>query len=201
MRDKYTQVGSEPTFYSGLDDVSGMTPNEKVDWFKGRFSKIVVGPLDEVRKLGNTNQRIWDLNLGVVTIICSAIEALSSFYAPGTGTDKQKFVSFVEEFMDPVYRTTSPGAEKKHSEILYTKFRCGLAHGMSIEGHEVASRPQQYLSDDNGYVSIDLWGLFEDLKKAFDAYINRVSADEEAKEAFLRRFREVFEEPYDLPKA
>ena len=201
MRDNYTRVDSEPTYYSGLDDVSGKSPEEKVRWFEGRFSKIVVGPLEEVRKLGKENQRIWDLNLGVVTIICSAIEALSTFYARRVYGDQAKFERFVEEFMDPTYKQVSPENGVKYSTILYGKFRCGLAHGMSIEGHEVATRPAKYVYDNRGYVSIDLWSLFDDLRRAFGAYLARISTDEDVKRDFLARFDELFERPYRMRKA
>jgi len=196
MRDKFIQIGSQPTYYSGLDDLSGKTEREKIEWFRGRFSKLVLTPLNEVRTIGNTNQLIFDLNLGVVTLICTAIEALGSFYAPQAPRDKTKFVSFVDEFMNPKYREKSSRTNQTYSEILYEKFRCGLAHGMSIEGHEVASRPEEYISDDNGYVSIDLWTLFEDMKQAFEAYIGRVASDDQTKANFFARFHGLFEKPY-----
>jgi hypothetical protein len=196
MRDKYAKIGSDLTYYAGIDDLKNNTEEENVDWFEKRFLKTIVDPLEEVRKIGKKNTKIWDLNLGVVTLICCAIEALSNFHAPQVKTNKAKFVGFVEEFMYSNYRKESGSSGKKYSEILYEKYRCGLAHGLTIEGHEVATRPKEYLKDINGYVSIDLWTLFKDLKNAFHKYLKVVRRDNRVRSKFILRFNEIFIRPY-----
>jgi len=97
------------TFYSGIDDLSSMSPTEKADWLRRRFETVVINPLREVERLGRSNQAIWDLNLGVVTIICAAIEALGSFYQPDK-KDREAFPAFVHDFMDPQYRQHVTGS-------------------------------------------------------------------------------------------
>jgi hypothetical protein len=194
MRDNRIAAG-ERTYYSGLDDVSSMSPTEKLDWFEERFKKVVSRPLREVRRLGPSNQAIWDLNLGAVTIICSAIEALGSFFRPGV-KDEVAFPDFVTEFMNPKYREQSQDRGRTYAEILYGQFRCGLAHGFSIEGHEVATRPDEYIVDEGGYVSIDLWTLFEDLERGFETFVSRVRSDAEVQSNFERRFDQIFVHPY-----
>jgi len=172
MRDNRVRAG-QFTYYSGLDNLSGVSDAGKIAWFAGRVEKVINRPLREVRALGQTNEAIWDLNLGVVTIICSAIEALGSFYSPDA-KDRDAFIRFVTDFMDPVYRRTAANSSNSYAEILYGQFRCGLAHGFSIEGHEVATRPGTYILDQNGYVSIDLWGLFDDMERASSSYLAKV---------------------------
>jgi hypothetical protein len=97
------------TYYSGLDNLSKADAQTKIEWFRGRFRKVIVRPLMAVKRIGVRDQAIWDLNLGVVTIICSAIEALGSFYCPGA-KDKTAFNEFVTAFMEPGTRTRPQAA-------------------------------------------------------------------------------------------
>ncbi|SRR6266496_1589056 len=194
MRDNRVRAG-QFTYYSGLDNPSGISDADKIAWFRGRLEKVVHRPLREVRALGATNEAIWDLNLGVVTIICSVIEALGSFYSPDV-KDHDAFIRFVTDFMDPVYGQTSAKSGRSYAEILYGQFRCGLAHGLSIEGHEVATRPATYILDQNGYVSIDLWNLFDDVERASNEYLVRLESDTSTRADFLKRFDRIFVHPY-----
>jgi len=102
---------------------------------------------------------------------------------------------FVEKYLDPIYQNNSLKSQK-YSEILYGSFRCGLSHGFTIEGHEVATRPQKYIEDKNGYISIDLWTLFDDMVKGFTRYINEVKSDKILFERFILRFNKLFVAPY-----
>ena len=196
MRDKRVHI-SGLTFYSGLDDLSKMAPDEKIDWLRRRLNKVVIRPLLEVKRIGRDNQAVWDLNLGVVTMICAAIEALGSFYQPNK-KDEKAFREFVHEFMDAEYRKALSGSakQKTYADVLYGQFRCGLAHGLTIEGHEVTTRPSRYLRDDSGYVSIDLWSLFEDMRRSIDKYLTRVHTHKTTQARFLQRFNRLFVEPY-----
>jgi hypothetical protein len=194
MRDNRVRTG-QLTFYAGLDDLSGFSDAQKIAWFRVRLEKVVFRPLREVRALGPTNDAIWDLNLGVVTIICSAVEAMGSFYSPGI-RDQDAFIRWVTDFMDPIYRQASAASGRSYADILYGQFRCGLAHGLSIEGHEIATRPGTYLLDQNGYVSIDLWTLFEDAVTASERYLATVEADTSMQKEFIKRFDQIFVKPY-----
>ena len=188
------------TYYSGLDHLAGASEDETVAWFRKRFEKVVARPLREVRSLGRDNEAIWDLNLCVVTIICCAIEALGSFYQPNA-RDSVAFSHFVRAFMDPKHRERAAADGRTYAKILYGQFRCGLAHGFSIEGHEVATRPDEYIVEDHGSVSIDLWTLFEDLERAFDRYLARVDSHKRVRQKFLERFDELFVDPYPQTEA
>ncbi len=194
MKDNRTRIG-EFDVYSGLDDLSSMSESEKIAWFKSRFEKVVVRPLRAVRVIGVDNPDIWDLNLGVVTIICCAIEAVGSFHTPKE-PDRIAFDRFVSEFMDPMFRKGPAGRTRTYAQILYDQFRSGLAHGFSIVGHEVATRPNEYIVDDNGYVSVDLWTLFEDMERGVGRYLDAVASDEHARARFIRRFDDLFIRPY-----
>ena len=194
MRNHRVGVGGL-TFYSDIDDLNSMSPKEKVDWLRQRFEKVVIEPLREVERLGRHNPAIWVLNLGVVTIICAAIEALGSFYETDK-KDREAFPDFVHKFMHSQYRRHVTGSKKTYGHVLYEQFRCGLAHGLTIEGHEIATRPRQYLHDDSGCVSIDLWSLFEDMRRAFARYLTKVHTDKAIRACFLRRFDKLVIQPY-----
>ena len=194
MKDNRARIG-ELTYYSGIDDLTALSEQDRIEWFEGRFDKTIIRPLRAVRRIGVDNPEIWDLNLGVVTIICSAIQAVGSFYSPGS-KDRVAFVRFVCDFMNPVLRLTASGRNRSYAEILYDQFRSGLAHGFSIIGHEVATRPSEYIVDDNGYVSIDLWTLFEDLESGFSSYTKVLLSDAGVRASFLNRFDDVFVRPY-----
>jgi hypothetical protein len=194
MRDKRTPAGHF-TYYSGIDDLLPMSPEQKIRWFRRRFSKVIVRPLQAVARIGINKEAIWDLNLGVVTIICQAIEALGSFNAPGV-KDHIAFDNFVSTFMHADFRKKTVNGET-YAEILYGKFRCGLAHGFSIEGHEITTRPSQFIEEDaNGHLSIDLWTLFRELRNAFEAFMQQVETNKSAKKRFIDRFDAVFVDPY-----
>lgn len=194
MRDNRARIG-ELTYYSGLDDLASMSAEQKIAWFNGRFEKVVVRPLRAVKSIGRDNPDIWDLNLGVVTIICCAIEALGGFYAPNK-KDRVAFDQFVCDFMNAKFRETPAGQKRRYAQILYDQFRSGLAHGFSIVGHEIATRPTEYVVDDNGYVSIDLWTLFEDMEAGCHRYLDVVRSDDDSRANFLKQFDSLFIRPY-----
>ena len=98
--------------------------------------------------------------------------------------------------MNPVFREIAAGRNRTYAAILYDQFRSGLAHGFSIVGHEVATRPAEYVVDDRGYVSIDLWTLFEDLESAGARFFEALGSNAEVRARFLERFDDVFVRPY-----
>lgn len=99
-------------------------------------------------------------------------------------------------FMDPIYKKKSPATGMTYAKVLYGQFRCGLAHGFTIEGHEVATRPGKYLTDDKGYVSIDLWTFFQDMERAKEKYLEQVETDKGTRAEFIKRFDKLFVAPY-----
>ena len=148
-----------------------MSAKAKVDWLRCRFGKVVIKLLREVERLGRNNPAIWDLNSGA-------------------------FPAFVYEFMHPQYRQHVTGSKKTYGHALYEQFRCGLSHGLTIEGREITTRPSRYIHDNSGHVSIDLWSLFEEMRRALDRYVTKVHTDKGSQQRFLRRFDKLFIQPY-----
>jgi len=81
--------------------------------------------------------------------------------------------------------STLPGSKKTHGHALYEQFRCGLAHGLTIEGREITTRPSRYIHDNSGHESIDLWSLSEEMRRALDRYVTKVHTDKGTQHAFF----------------
>ena len=56
--------------------------------------------------------------------------------------------------------------------------------------------PSRYIHDNSGHVSIDLWSLFEEMRRALDRYVTKVHTDKGTQQRFLRRFDKLFIQPY-----
>ena len=68
-------------FYKYSDVLSKLKTNgEKISWIEGRVKQVLIEPLEELRKGWQKNEEIQYLNLGVMTLLCCGIEALSNFY-------------------------------------------------------------------------------------------------------------------------
>ena len=182
-------------FYRYSDVLSKLkTDGEKISWIEGRVKQVLIDPLEELRKVWQKNEEIQCLNLGVMTLLCCGIEALSNFYLQ-KGESGKKFKKFVENYMNAEFRRKDPSG-KKYSSFLWDDFRCGLAHGFSIEKGGILEGTNRYVRfDDKKGLGIDLWFFFEDFKHAFTTFINDVrkaSKDSILRNNFLARFDILF---------
>lgn len=182
-------------FYRYSAELSELnTEEEKISWFEGRVNQILINPLEELRHIWQGNTNIQCLNLGVMTLLCCGIEALSTFYLQ-KGESGKKFKKFSEHYMSSDFKKTDPEG-KKYSSHLWDDFRCGLAHGFSIEKGGILEETDRYIRfDDEKGLGIDLWHFFEDFKRAFKAYINDLRKAEKGSMIvtnFLARFNQIF---------
>lgn len=182
-------------FYKYSDVLSKLkTAGEKISWIEGRINQVLIHPLEELRKVWQENKEIQCLNLGIMTLLCSGIEALSNFYLQ-IGDSGKKFKKFVENYMNAEFRMKDPSG-KKYSSFLWDDFRCGLAHGFSIEKGGILEETNRYIRfDDKKGLGIDLWFFFEDFKHAVATFMNDVrkaSKNSMLRNNFLARFDKLF---------
>lgn len=110
----------------------------RVAWLKYRFDTFFMDPFRKLLMLDGSTY-VW---LCAVNLLCTAVEALSSFELDlGPGNGMREFAEFVERHF-PAFKTSlieldEAGHQrtpaKRPSEHLYRYFRSGLAHGFCIE--------------------------------------------------------------------
>jgi hypothetical protein len=110
----------------------------RVEWLKYRFGLVFLTPFRKFVELDSGDCYVW---LCVVSLLCTAVEALAEFEFDGNGM--RRFSQFVEKYFsrdfvaggltldDP--RPTENGRATTPAEHLYKYFRCGLAHSLCIE--------------------------------------------------------------------
>ena len=111
----------------------------RVTWLKHRFECFFLAPFRALVALDGEGIYVW---LCAVNLLCTAVEALSSFELDlGSGKGMEEFSRFVEEHF-PTFRSTTLRLDEPSrrntpattpAEHLYRYFRSGLAHGFCIE--------------------------------------------------------------------
>jgi hypothetical protein len=110
----------------------------RVTWLRHRFDSFFMAPFRRLVSLdAEGGIYVW---LCAVNLLCTAVEALSSFEFDSQ-SGMEDFARFVEEHF-PTFRNTALRLDEpkvnrtpatKPSEHLYRYFRSGLAHGFCIE--------------------------------------------------------------------
>jgi len=185
----------DESFYRYSEKLSQIrTDEEKIAWLEGRINQVLIKPIEELKKIWHDNPEIRSLNLGVMTLLCCGIEALSNFYLQ-KGESGKKFKKFIERYMSSEFRKKDP-LGKKYSSILWDEFRCGLTHSFSIEKGGILEGTSQYVRfDDTKGLGIDLWCFFDDVKKAISSYMLDVKREQQTnivRQNFLIRFNLLF---------
>jgi hypothetical protein len=117
----------------------------RVKWLKYRFGLVFSTPFRRFVQLEAPDCYVW---LCVVSLLCTAVEALADFEFDGNGM--QRFARFVESYFSPDFRAgvltlDDPKPDRGQQPItpaqhLYKYFRCGLAHSFCIEWGGVLHR-------------------------------------------------------------
>ncbi len=176
-----------------LDELK--TKEEKIGWFEGRVNKILMEPIEQLRKIWRKDDtEIWRLNLGLMNLICNAILAISNFYLQ-KGTEAKKFKKFVKNYMSKKFMEKDPDG-KEYVSLLWDDFRCGLTHGFTILHGGIVETTRYYLNYDSiRGLGIDFWSFFDDFKQAFNNYLKDIKEEKEdsfLENNFLTRFNQLF---------
>jgi len=180
------------TYYPDYDAKKGVklkTIDEKIDYLQSRILKILINPLKELLSVRQNSNKHWDLNIGIVTLICEGLSGLSTYYkGKGKGT---KFQNYVNDFMSSEFKK-NPYLAK----ILWKKFRCALSHGFYIECCAIETNPHKYIDYDQAKdkLSLDLVSFYKDFESSFWSFIKRLKKQEnkEFRKIFKTRFDKVF---------
>lgn len=169
--------------------------DDKVDWIRARVQLILIDPCREALKEAETNY----LGLVAATAICAGISAAGSFmhgdleqWRGKKVRDSDRFKRFIKTYM------TGPKEQmpkKLWAVWLYSKVRCGLAHGFTIEEGGIDVALDQYVRRQQNGPQMNPNRLLEDFDAAWGTYLDHVRA-RGPRSALGRRFRERFDSIY-----
>jgi len=177
-------------FYPDYDQKAGVklaNLDEKLTYLKGRTDKILVKPLEEVFRIRGCNRAIWDLNIGVCTLICEGISGLSTYYC-GSGRG-DKFKNFVKDYLYP-----NDPKKAGYANLFWEEVRCSLSHGLYIQRASIETDHSKHFSVVEDRLILDLETLFTEFKTSCAAFFNDISNRKSSAlvEMFESRFDEVF---------
>lgn len=165
----------------------------KVTYMRERVNLILIRPCEEA------NKTALQTNLGLIlaTAICAGISAAGTFLqgqrAP-RGQDREYFLAFVRDYMDPRLQNQS-SAGISWAEWLYDSVRCGLAHSFVIEVGGIEYELSNYVLERTYGPEINPSLLLADFSDGWSKYLNAVVQDGQGKDLgalFEKRFDEVF---------
>jgi hypothetical protein len=117
----------------------------RVKWLKYRFGLVFLTPFRKFVQLDSADCYVW---LCVVSLLCTAVEALADFEFDGSGVER--FARFVETYFSPDFSAGALSLDDPKpnrgalattpAQHLYKYFRCGLAHSFCIEWGGVLHR-------------------------------------------------------------
>ena len=177
------------TYLADYDDLTSLKNDEKIDWVRKRINKVFLKPVNRFKISNNT-----DLALGVMTLICCAIEALGHFRNGRTdknrvkGQDEKDFKLFIKEYMPEASRI---------GRYLYYYFRCGLAHAFVIERGSIEGEIKSLYEREKRkrvFYRVNPWKLFDLLEKAIENYFNNLG--QKGRKRLRKNFRNRFEYSY-----
>lgn len=178
----------------------------KIKWFEYRFNKIIIRPIEDIMKIVAKEQKkpqgaklLEDEDVSIFTIvvlaICVGIDLLGGFLDGTKGdTNRKTFKNFVTQFLDPQkeYLKTPYEGAHTYATFLYMKFRCGLAHNLTIK--EVGfTYGEKYFVKGDGFYYVSVDRLFKDLKRGLEQYLSELSRNKSnLKRNFNDRFEHIF---------
>ncbi len=173
----------------------------RIGWFQYRYKKILFCPIQSIKNITEKSKNsLESSHVSIFTIvmmsICVAIDLLGGFLKGRvTSTDYKgrDFKSFVRKYLDKKNEYAKCPYEdiSKFSDLLYHKFRCGLAHNLAIKKCGFGYGDKYFRKEgDLYYVSVDR--LFKDLKQAFYQYISDIKVKKSIRYKFNKRFKYIF---------
>jgi hypothetical protein len=181
----------------------------KVEWLEKRMRMIFLDPLRKVYDRASVAHRELHTQasgnpmtpmLMTFSLLMNGIEALGSFLIILPTSDRRKNYRRFNEFMDrylpdwTVQVTVPHHGNRKLSDILWDKYRNGLAHSFAILHAGIDDVPgnAKTMVQDN-VLQIDGWKFFADLTTAIDRMFQDLHNVAATRAMFLTRFNDVYQ--------
>ena len=175
----------------------------KIEWLERRMHMIFLDPLIQIFDRESVAHKALNFPpdgtkmtpmLMAVSLLMNGIEALGSFLTTSDGNGV-RFRTFVSQYMPQwTFEVDAPHHGRRAlSDILWSKYRNGLAHSFAILHAGVDDVPEdgKYMIQDN-VLQIDAWKFFADLRRAIDKMFQDVRQASESQTLFLQRFSKVY---------
>ncbi|MDP2208766.1 MAG: hypothetical protein Q8K98_08330 [Bacteroidota bacterium] len=185
-----------------------LSDNGKIDWLEKRMRMIFLDPLKKI--YDRTSVAHNELNvqasgapmtpmLMTFSLLMNGIEALGSFLIIPSSSDRKKNYRRFNDFMtrylpDWTVQIAAPHhGNRKLSDVLWEKYRNGLAHSFAILEAGIDDVPGngKTMIKDN-VLQVDGWKFFADLVSAVDRMFEEVRNLPTARATFLQRFEDVY---------
>lgn len=187
-----------------------LSSSGKTEWFKQRMESLFVIPM---KKLFDTKSSVYaELNhdlgndlypdfytfmLAQMSILFNTIEFLGSTVRLQTKTKSNNgynFRIYIRKYLPQWTKTCRTKLTKQTDlpSILWSCFRCGLAHGFLITHHSIDLHEQTtaLLVDPRGVVTIQPVLFFNDFLASFSAFVSDIKG--KLHSTFMKRFHALF---------
>lgn len=178
----------------------------KIIWFQYRINKVLLNPILAIENIVNNeknkslrNRQLENEDVSIFTIvvlsICVGIDLLGGFLAGIEGDNNNTtFKGFVDAYLDAKneYSKRQYRDINKYSFLLYTLFRCGLAHNLQIKEIGFTYGDEYFKKEKDAYY-ISVNKLYDDLQDGFRNYIVDIKRNNNGLQGkFKIRFDYVF---------
>lgn len=194
--------------YDQLRDhkLSGLTDHQKALWFKKRTEMTFLDPMRCIFRnppsavfnelMDATLSPPRSLSIGIMSIMLNGVEALGSFLEPDLGAKpgdgKKMFEAFIKKHLPTWWRQPVPNGTPNITDLLWTCFRNGVAHGFQI----TPPGSLEFL-EDTPYcwepvmkvVQICPLHFFNDLDHGVKSYLSDLTSKQDVLKKFIQRFQ------------
>ncbi len=183
--------------------LTSLSSEQKALWFCARIEMTFLRPLRRI--FADTDSDVFialldtksmeprSFSIALMSVMLNGVESLGSFLRPGSNK-RESFRTFIEHYMAqwsghrPV-----PSIDMDLLDILWYRFRNGIAHGFCIEGPgSVEFLTDSPFSWDGTVLKVCPIHFWRDLDRGVLAYFNDLRANDRIREQFSVRFGKVY---------
>jgi len=168
---------------------------QALDVFEERLNERYIKPAEEIQNNSSTSGE----GFAIVTLLCSLIEALETFYEGkcfkcgqlrdkydyGNGESKPLYVSFLTK-REPFNAAFNAGL----AEDFYNNVRCALLHeAMTRNGWVIRASSEGLVEEKDGKKCLNRNNFLREIKSYIKKYRKLVLGSKERKNAFIRKMK------------